>query len=113
MVFTDGNANAIDISFDANVNAIANANAVRKASKAWSDHNVAVFAVGIGNEISEYGKLFALGASMYSMYSASHPQKERPIQIRRTEGVVSQISSLTFSEIVVKNLRKPFKNFQI
>jgi len=55
MVFTDGNANAIDIYFDANANAIANANAVRKASKAWSDHNVAVFAVGIGNEISENG----------------------------------------------------------
>ena len=41
-----------------------------------------------------------------------HPQKEGPIRISRTEGVVSQISSLTFSELG-KNLRTPFKNFQI
>ena len=39
-----------------------------------------------------------------------HPQKEGPIRIRRTEGVVSQISSLTFSELVGKNLRKRLKD---
>ena len=61
MVFTDGNANGDG--------------SLQKASKAWFDHNVAVFAVGIGNQISEYGKLFALGASMYSMYSSCTTRK--------------------------------------
>ena len=43
----------------------------------------------------------------------THPQKEGPIQICHIEGVVSQILSLTFSDFVVKNLRKQFENFQI
>ena len=42
MVFTDGTAN--DDKF------------LQEASKAWADQNVAVFAVGIGNMISESGK---------------------------------------------------------
>ena len=41
-----------------------------------------------------------------------HPQKEGPIQIRRTEGVVLQILLLTFSEFVGKTLKKQVRNFQ-
>ena len=43
----------------------------------------------------------------------THPQKEGPIQICHIEGVVSQISSLTFFELVGKNVKKRFKNLKI
>ena len=46
------------------------------------------------------------------MHGRTHPQKEGLIRIRRTEGVVSQISLLTFSELVGKTLRKRVRNFQ-
>ena len=41
-----------------------------------------------------------------------HPQKEGPIRLCRTGGVVSQISFLTFSELVGKTLKKRVRNFQ-
>ena len=43
----------------------------------------------------------------------THPQKEGPIQICHIKGVVSQILSLTFSELIGKNVKKRLKNFQI
>jgi len=62
VVFTDGNAN--DDKF------------LQEASKAWADQDVVVFAVGIGNMVSEFGLEKITSSSFAAHLEANNPSSK-------------------------------------